>query len=68
VNELARRHLSDYAHKKSPQKFTQPQLFACLILKAHLGCTYRRCEEFLILMPEIDRPALAYWKQLEVVP
>jgi hypothetical protein len=50
---LARRHLSDYAHKKSPQKFTQPQLFACLILKAHLGCTCRRCEEFLILMPAV---------------
>ncbi|MBU6414405.1 MAG: transposase [Planctomycetes bacterium] len=50
---LARRHLSDYAHEKSPRKFTQPQLFACLILKAHLGCTYRKVEELLILMPAV---------------
>ncbi len=50
---LARRHLRDYSHKKSPHKFTQPQLFACLILKAHLGCTYRRTEELLILMPAV---------------
>lgn len=50
---LARRHLADYAHKFAPKKFTQPQLFACVILKAHLGCTYRRCEELLILMPAV---------------
>lgn len=50
---LARRHLADYSHPKSPHKFTQPQLFACLILKAHLGCTYRRCEEMLALMPAV---------------
>jgi Transposase DDE domain len=50
---LARRHPADHSHPKSPQKFTQPQLFACLILKAHLGCTYRRCEELLILMPAV---------------
>jgi hypothetical protein len=34
---LGRRHLADYSHPKSPQKFTQPELFACLILKAHMG-------------------------------
>lgn len=50
---LTRRRLADYAHPKSPHKFTQPQLFACLILKAHLGCTYRKTEEFLILMPAV---------------
>jgi hypothetical protein len=50
---LGRRHLADYAHVKSPQKFTQPQLLACLILKAHMGCTYRRTEELLILMPAV---------------
>jgi len=26
---------SDYSHKFSPKKFTQPQLFACLVLKEH---------------------------------
>lgn len=50
---LARRHLSTYAHPKSPRLFTQPQLFTCLILKAHLGVTYRRIEELLILMPAV---------------
>ncbi len=50
---LARRHLSDYAHVNAPKKFTQPQLFACLIVKAHLGCTYRKAEELLILMPAV---------------
>jgi hypothetical protein len=60
---LARRHLIDYSHKKSPQKFTQPQVFACLILKAHLGQTYRKTEELLILMPGV-REAIG----LEEVP
>jgi hypothetical protein len=50
---LARRHLGDYAHVNAPKKFTQPQLFACLMLKAHMGCTYRKCEELLILMPAV---------------
>lgn len=50
---LARRHLADHAHTKSPKKFTQPQLFACLILRAHLHQTYRRTEELLRLMPEV---------------
>jgi hypothetical protein len=60
---LARRHLADHAHKFAPKKFTQPQLFACLILKAHMGCTYRRCEELLTLMPAV-REAIG----LEEVP
>lgn len=50
---LARRHLADHAHKFAPKKFTQPQLFACLILKAHMGCTYRKTEELLALMPAV---------------
>jgi len=50
---LARRHLADHAHQFAPKKFTQPQLLACVILKAHMGCTYRKCEELLILMPVV---------------
>lgn len=30
-----------YAHKNSPRKFTQPQLFACLVLKEHQKKDYR---------------------------
>lgn len=33
--------LRPYAHKYSPQKFTQPQLFACLVLKTFLKTDYR---------------------------
>lgn len=51
--KLGRRHLADFAHRFAPKKFTQPQLFACLILKTHLGCTYRKVEELLILMPAV---------------
>ncbi len=57
---LGRRHLADHAHKYAPKKYTQAQLFACLILKAHLGCTYRKVEELLVLMPAVRealRPA-----------
>jgi Transposase DDE domain len=50
---VARKHLSDYPHVNAPKKFTQPQLFVCLILKAITGATYRRTEEMLILMPAV---------------
>lgn len=50
---LARRCMRDYTHQKSPKKYTQPQLMACLIFKAFLGLTYRRTEELLTLMPAV---------------
>lgn len=50
---VARKHLAEYAHVNAPKKFTQPQLFACLILKAITGATYRRTEEMLALMPAV---------------
>jgi len=33
--------LPDFAHRFSPKKFTQPQLFACLVLKTFLKADYR---------------------------
>jgi transposase len=33
--------LPDYAHQFSPRKYTQPQLFACLVLKTFLKTDYR---------------------------
>ena len=33
--------LPDYAHRFSPKKYTQPQLFACLVLKTFLKTDYR---------------------------
>jgi hypothetical protein len=50
---VARKHLADFPHVNAPKKFTQPQLFACLIIKAITGATYRRTEEMLILMPAV---------------
>jgi hypothetical protein len=37
----ARRALPEYAHRYSPRKFTQHQLFACLVLKNFLRTDYR---------------------------
>ncbi len=37
----ARDALPDYAHRKSPKKFTQPQLLTCLIVKEFLRLDYR---------------------------
>jgi hypothetical protein len=36
------RSLPLFAHKYSPKKFTQPQLFACLVLKEFLQFDYRK--------------------------
>lgn len=38
---VATEALRPYAHKYSPQKFTQPQLFTCLVLKTFLKTDYR---------------------------
>jgi len=38
---VANARLRLYAHKFSPKKFTQPQLFACLVLKTFLKTDYR---------------------------
>jgi len=38
---VARRSLPQYAHRYSPKKFTQHQLFACLVLKNFLRTDYR---------------------------
>src|ERR1039458_4161977 len=45
--------LRDYSHPCSPKTFTQPQLFACLALKAFLRVDYRGLEEFLADLPDL---------------
>jgi hypothetical protein len=44
---VARRQLSDYACPKSKHTFTQPQLLACLVLRALKKLTYRGTTELL---------------------
>src|SRR5687768_1828462 len=46
--------LPDYAHKYSPKTYTQPQLFACLVLKEFLRRDYRGIEELLKDAPELS--------------
>jgi hypothetical protein len=55
--------LRPYAHKFSPKKFTQPQLFACLVLKTFLRTDFRGAAEHLADHSDL-RQALA----LEGVP
>jgi hypothetical protein len=47
--ELARQVLPPYSHPRSPHQFTQPQLLACLIVKAYLRQSYRGIVELLAL-------------------
>src|SRR5205823_10218680 len=55
--------LPDYAHKCSPKTYTQPQLFACLVLKEFLHRDYRGIEALLK-----DTPELAASIDLKQVP
>lgn len=42
-----------YSHKLSPKKFTQPQLFACSVLKEFLRLDYRKLAALLHDAPEL---------------
>ena len=44
---VARRELNDYSCPKSKHTFTQPQLLACLVLRAYRKLTYRGTAELL---------------------
>jgi hypothetical protein len=55
--------LRDFAHKCSPKTYTQPQLFACLVLKEFLGRDYRGIEQLLK-----DTPDLAATIELTTIP
>jgi Transposase DDE domain len=39
--------LAEFSHRFSPKKFTQPQLFACLVLKEFLQLDYRKLAALL---------------------
>jgi transposase len=45
--ETARRSLKAYPHKFAPKRFTQHQLFACLVLKVHQKKDYRGIMQLL---------------------
>jgi transposase len=51
--KTAKSVLPDHRHKFSPQKFTLPQLFACLVLRVVLKTDYRGVAEFLNDCPDL---------------
>ena len=61
--QVGRGTLRAYSHPCSPKKFTQPQLFACLVLKEFLRLDYRKLQAFLN-----DSPTLAAAIELSIVP
>ncbi len=60
---IAKRSLPSYSHRYSPKKFTQHQLFACLVLKNFLKTDYRGVTAHLA-----DCPSLVEALGLSVVP
>lgn len=65
----ARRALPSFAHRYSPKKFTQHQLFACLALKEFLRLDYRGVMQLLIDSPDlcavIELPDVPHWTTLQ---
>jgi hypothetical protein len=47
------RALRRHAHPHSPKKYTQPQLFACLVLKAFFKTDYRGAAALLADLPDL---------------
>jgi hypothetical protein len=60
---------SDYSHVNSPKKFTQPQLFACLVLKEFERKDYRGVCELLVdcsdLRQAIGLRHVPHWTTLQ---
>jgi hypothetical protein len=50
-----RRALLLYSHRNSPKKFTQHQLFACLVLKSFLRTDYRGKKVPQVIVPSKTR-------------
>ena len=51
--EAGKEALTDYSHPKSPHKFTQPQLFAMLVLKQFFKLDYRGTVQWLARWSEL---------------
>lgn len=47
AKEVSTAVLPPYCHEYSPKKYTQPQLFCCLIVKAFLSLDYRGTSAFI---------------------
>lgn len=60
---IGRTSLPDHPHRFAPKTFTQPQLFACLVLKARMKLDYRGITALLL-----DAPTLCASIGLKRVP
>lgn len=50
---LAKKNLPLYSHPKSPHRFTQPQLAACVLLAFYMRLSYRDMEEWLLASDKV---------------
>src|SRR3989442_14060890 len=55
ARQLTAAVLPRYAHKFSPQRFTLPQLAACVLLKEYRQLDWRGIEALLVLSPPLRR-------------
>jgi len=66
---VAERSLPVYSHRCSPKKFTQHQLFACLVLKSFLKTDYRGVVAHLADCPSLVEvlglPAIPHYTTLQ---
>ena len=66
---VGQKSLPAYAHRFSPKKFTQHQLFACLVLKEFLKLDYRGVWQVLLDTPGlravIELQATPHWTTLQ---
>ena len=52
---VGQKALRPYSHKYSPKRYTQPQLFACLVLKTFCKLDYRGVTVWLTDLPDLRR-------------
>ncbi len=55
---IAKNTLPDYNHRFSPKKFTQPQIFVCLVLKIFFKTDYRG---IVAILGDSDDLRKAFW-------
>jgi DDE family transposase/transposase-like protein DUF772 len=51
--QIAEASLPRYSHAKSPQRYTLPQLAACVLLTFYLNLSYRDMEEWLLATDQV---------------
>ena len=52
--QVGKKAFSKYSHEFSPKRFTQGQLFACLVLKTFMNLDYRGLQAFLLDSPKLS--------------